>query len=251
MSFRPCLVIPTYNNPATIGKVVTEAHQHIRDIIVVNDGSAAPGREATLALEEQGLAEVIHREVNGGKGAAVKSGIARALQRGFTHVLQIDGDGQHNLSDIPRFLEAAQASSDALILGQPKFDHTVPKARLWGRKLTNFWVHIETAGRVIADPMCGFRVYPVAAAAAVLPAANRMDFDPEVAVRLVWHGVPVVNLQTSVRYLTAEEGGVSHFAMGRDNARISWMHTRLVVGALWRLLRGRKLRSGTWRALTG
>jgi len=251
MSFRPCLVIPTYNNPATIGNVVHQAYDYIRDIIVVDDGSSAEGREATEHLAEQGKAQVFHREHNGGKGAAVKSGIALAAQKGFTHVVQIDGDGQHNLSDIPRFVEQARLCPDALILGQPAFDTSAPFARVWGRKLTNFWVHIETAGRVIGDPMCGFRVYPVAAALAVLPAANRMDFDPEIAVRLVWHGVKVLNLQTSVRYLTAEQGGVSHFQMGWDNVRITWMHTRLVFGALWRLLTGRRLRSEAWRALTG
>ncbi|MDX2019517.1 MAG: glycosyltransferase family 2 protein [Deltaproteobacteria bacterium] len=251
MSFRPCVVIPTYNNPATIAKVVNEARTFVTDVIVVDDGSGTAGREATAALANGGIAQVIHRAANGGKGAAVKTGIAAAAQQGFTHVLQVDADGQHNLADVPRFLEQARAQPEALILGEPRFDATAPKARLWGRKLTNFWVHIETAGRVIADPMCGFRVYPVAAAMAVLPRAQRMDFDPEVAVRLVWQGLRVVNVPTSVRYLSAAEGGVSHFQMGRDNLRISWMHTRLVFGALVRLLTGRKLRSEAWRALRG
>ena len=63
-----------------------------------------------------------------------------------------------------------------------------------------------------------------------------MDFDPEIAVRMVWAGVPVINLATKVRYLTAEEGGVSHFQLFHDNVRISWMHTRLVVLGILQLL---------------
>lgn len=236
MNFRPCVVIPTYNNPATIAKVVHEVRAFVPDVIVVDDGSGPAAHAVTTALANAGHARVVHRAANGGKGAAVKTGINVAAQAGFTHVLQVDGDGQHTLADVPVFVEQARACPDALVLGQPQFDATAPKARLWGRKLTNFWVHIETAGRVIADPMCGFRVYPVAAALAVMPRAQRMDFDPEIAVRLVWHGVRVVNIPTKVRYLRAEDGGVSHFQMGRDNVRISWMHTRLVTMGIVLLL---------------
>lgn len=251
MSFRPCVVIPTYNNPATIGAVVKQARAHIPDVLVVDDGSREEGRAAVAALAEQGLAQVHHRAHNGGKGAAVKTGIRLAFEQGFTHVLQIDGDGQHTVSDMPLLLAEAKAHPHALILGRPLFDASAPKARLWGRKLTNFWVHVETGGRVILDPMCGFRVYPVHAVMAVLPAADRMDFDPEVAVRLVWHGLAVRHVDTRVRYLRADEGGVSHFQMGRDNLRITWMHTRLVFGAVWRLLTLRKLRSHTWNVRAG
>ena len=61
-----------------------------------------------------------------------------------------------------------------------------------------------------------------------------MDFDPEIAVRLVWAGVPVRNVATRVRYYA---DGISHFALLADNARISWLHTRLVAGMLPRLPR--------------
>ena len=71
--------------------------------------------------------------------------------------------------------------------------------------------------------------------------ADHMDFDIEIAVRLVWAGVPIVNVPTRVRYLPPGEGGVSHFRLFRDNVAISWMHTRLVVGSLiWRVLRARR-----------
>lgn len=251
MTVRVCVVIPTYNNPATLGAVVKHARRFIQDVIVVDDGSSEPGRFAAAALAEAGWATVHRHDRNGGKGAAVKTGIRLAIAAGFSHVLQIDADGQHDLEDIPRLLAEAERDPEALVLGRPLFDATAPRARLWGRKLTNFWVHVETGGFVIQDPMCGFRIYPVRAALAVLPRADRMDFDPEIAVRLVWHGLPVRHVDTRVRYLTAAEGGISHFQMGRDNLRISWMHTRLVCGALWRLLTLRRLRRSRWNAQVG
>jgi glycosyltransferase involved in cell wall biosynthesis len=242
-TFRPCAIIPTYNNPRTVRSVVERVRAYLPDVVVVNDGSGPEGTEAVNTLGRDGLAHVVHREANGGKGAAVKTGFAVARELGYSHALQIDADGQHNLEDIPRFIETARSNPQALILGHPTFDHTVPKGRLIGRQITIFWTHIETGGRRIVDPMCGFRVYPLAAVAD-LKCGDRMDFDIEIAVKLVWKGVPVVNLPTKVRYLTAAEGGVSNFRMFEDNVKISWLHTRLVVGAVLRLL--------TWpvRALT-
>ena len=74
---------------------------------------------------------------------------------------------------------------------------------------------------------------------------RRFDFDPEAAVRLRWRGVAPVNLAAPVRYLSAAEGGVSHFRYLRDNALLTWMHLRLMLGFAWRLpaLLGRRLRS--------
>jgi len=159
--------------------------------------------------------------------------------RGYTHAFQIDADGQHAITDMPRFLAAAETNPAALVLGSPEFDDSAPRARRWGRKLTTFWTHVETLGPVIADSMCGFRVYPVAPAVRACARGDAMDFDPEIAVRIAWDGAPVLNLSTRVRYVGASDGGVSHFRLFRDNALISWMHTRMVITAMWRVLGGR------------
>lgn len=246
--FRPCMLIPTYDNPETIRRVVVRVRAHLADVVVVDDGSGAAGRRACEALAEEGLAHVIRREVNGGKGAAVKAGFAEAFRLGYTHALQVDADGQHDLDDVPRFLAVARENPDALVLGAPRFDASAPRARQIGRKITVFWVNFETGGRVIEDPMCGFRVYPLADAVAVSVRADMMDFDPEVAVRLVWRGVPVINLPTRVRYVSRDEGGVSHFRLFEDNWRISWMHTRLCLQKVFGTLIGRRYR-GTVRQL--
>ena len=239
--FRPCAVIPTYNNPMTIARVVAEVRRHLPDVVVVDDGSHGPGRAGVDAVERDGSARVVRRPRNGGKGAAVKTGFAAARELGFTHALQIDADGQHDVADIPRFLALAASRPEAAVLGHPVFDESTPRGRRAAHALTNFWTRVEAAGPAITDPQCGYRVYPLGSACAVAAGADHMDFDIEIAVRLVWAGVPIINVPTRVRYLPPAEGGVSHFRLFRDNVAITWMHTRLVVGSLiWRLLRLRR-----------
>jgi predicted LPLAT superfamily acyltransferase len=234
MTFRPCAVIPTFDNETTIRAVVEKVREHLADVIVVDDGSAWPGREEVARLARDRLAHAVRREQNGGKGAAVKTGLQAAYDLGYTHALQIDADGQHEVADIERFLAASRAQPEALVLGCPVFDETVPKGRKIGRQVSVFWTSLEVGGRAIKDPLCGFRVYPLAAALrAARGTGDRMEFDPEIAVRMVWGGAPTVNLTTKVRY---PPGGVSHFHLFRDNVRISWMHTRMVTLAILRLL---------------
>ncbi|HET8734011.1 MAG TPA: glycosyltransferase family 2 protein [Anaeromyxobacteraceae bacterium] len=234
MSVRACAVVPTYDNPLTVERVVEAVGRHV-PVLVVDDGSAAPARAVLDALAARGAATVLRHDRNRGKGAAVKTGLSAARERGFTHALQVDADGQHDLADVPRFLEAARDAPEALVLGEPLFDASAPAGRLRGRKVSIFWATLETGGRVIADPLCGFRVYPVEAALRAGTRGDRMDFDAEIAVRMVWGGSPVVNLPTRVRYLAPEEGGVSHFRMFRDNVRISWAHARLCTLGVLRL----------------
>ena len=128
------------------------------------------------------------------------------MERGYSHAFQVDADGQHAITDMPRFLAAAEAHPDALILGSPEFDESAPRARLIGRQITRFWTHVETLGPVIADAMCGFRVYPIERALNAAARGNAMDFDPEIAVKIAWGGTPVLNLLTRVRYVGKGRG---------------------------------------------
>jgi glycosyltransferase involved in cell wall biosynthesis len=241
---RICAIVPTYDNPATVATVVRILREHLGEVIVVDDGG---GREAREILDELATLDgvtLVRREQNGGKGAAVKAGLEQAARLGVTHALQVDADGQHDLRDVPRFVKAARAHPEALVLGTPRFDSSAPLIRRFGRKLTQFWNRIETVGHVIDDPMCGFRVYPVTAALTSKTAGNAMDFDPEIVVRLAWAGMPVINLETQVRYLLPDEGGVSHFRMLRDNLLITWMHTRMVfrlLALVWSRPRPRRM----------
>jgi predicted LPLAT superfamily acyltransferase len=236
-SIRLCAIVPTYNNPTTIRDVVLAIREHVADVIVIDDGSGAENRAACRSLADEGLAHLRVRATNGGKGAAVKDGLAAAHELGFTHALQIDADLQHDTHDIPAFAAAARSDPDALILGQPVFDASAPRIRLMGRQITRFLTHVETAGRAIADPMCGFRVYPVRDARAVRSRGNAMDFDPEIAVKMRWRGTRIVNLPTRVRY---HQGGVSNFRQFTDNALLTWMHIRLLCLAPFSLLLRRR-----------
>ena len=229
MSFEPCVLIPTYDNPATIERVVRAVHAQWPHVLVVDDGSGADAAARIDRLASEGLIKLHRRALNGGKGAAVKDGLRAAREHGYTHALQVDADGQHALDDIPRFLDVARRDPERLVLGQPRFDASIPAARLYGRRISVFWAAIETLGDRVGDPLCGYRVYPIEAAIAANARGDRMDFDPEIVVRMVWAGVPVAKLETAVRYVPASDGGVSHFQGVRDNVRISLAHTRLVI----------------------
>lgn len=230
-TYRPCILIPTYDNPRTVRDVVLRAREYLSDVVVVDDGSGPEGRAAVEGIGREGLAHVTHRAKNGGKGAGVKTGFWFARELGYTHALQVDADGQHALEDIPELLRVSRERPDALILGRPQYDSSAPIGRRIARLITVFWTHMEAGWGVISDPMCGFRVYPLdAALRAATPCGDRMDFDPEVAVRIAWTGAPVVNVPTKVRYI---EGGVSHFKVFLDNWLITKMHTRLMWHRVW------------------
>ncbi len=231
---RPVVVIPVYNHEHAIGAVVAQVRARRLPVLLVDDGSQPSCAAVLDALAEQPQVTLVRHPVNGGKGAAVMTGLKEAARLGYSHAVQLDADGQHDLRDLPRFLAEADAHPHALVTGQPQYDASVPKGRLYGRYLTHVWVWINSLSLAIKDSMCGFRVYPLAETLpALVPSiGKRMDFDPEIAVRLVWRGVHVINLPTAVTYPL---DGVSHFDVLWDNVRISGMHTRLFFGMLWRL----------------
>lgn len=235
MTFKLLALIPHYRHADTLPAVVAALRAQGLPVLVVDDGSGREYRAALAALQGGGV-EVSFQGVNGGKGAAVKYGMARAAAQGYTHVLQIDADGQHDTALLPHFTAAAEQSPQALICARPVYGADAPKARLYGRQITNFWNIIHTGSRVIKDGMIGLRIYPLADTLDQLartPAGNRMDFDNEILVRLHWRGLPLVWIDTPVRYAA---GGVSHFQGLGDNLRISAMHTRLFFAMLRRRL---------------
>jgi glycosyltransferase involved in cell wall biosynthesis len=232
---NPCIVIPIYNHRATIAGVLEQLAPLGLPCIIVDDGSDMATRQV---LEEQDKqypwVQVLHLPHRSGKGEAVKTALLRAHELGYSHALQIDADGQHEVRDIPRFLAEAEAYREALVLGKPSFGKDVPRSRRLARRLSQFWVWVETLSLAIADPLLGFRVYPVPQAVALIQQqclGSYMDFDPEIAVRLYWRGVPIRNVVTAVVY---PQGGSSHFRLVQDNVRLSWLYIRLFFGMLYR-----------------
>lgn len=233
-NFSPCVVIPCYNHGAMMASVLARLAPFNLAVFIVDDGSDEATR---LQLEPLRNAQVtlIRLAENQGKGAAVMRGLQVAAEAGFSHALQVDADGQHQIEDCPQMLAEARQHPQCLISGQPVYDDTIPKSRLYGRYITHFWVWVETLSFSIRDSMCGFRVYPLAPTLALAtrhPIGQRMDFDTEIMVRLYWAGTPSRFIATRVTY---PQDGVSHFDALRDNLRISWMHTRLFFGMLPRI----------------
>lgn len=232
---RTCLLIPIYDHAATIGDVVESLALHGLPLLIMNDGSGPETKRALEAVTKRhSWVEVESHAPNRGKGFALKQGYLHAAARGFTHVIQLDADAQHEARDVPRFLAALRAAPDALVLGQPVFDASAPLLRLYARKLSVFFVALGTLSRRIGDPLCGFRGIPLAPVLQLLErveTGDHMDFEPELAVRLVWEGVPVVRLDTRVRY---HAGGISHFDLLWDDLRLAWLWLRLSLGMLLR-----------------
>lgn len=231
-----CFVIPVYNHPHYIEALVAHLKPFQLPIILVNDGSDAECtkllRDIATQFEQVILVEHVQ---NQGKGQAVITGLNKAFELGLSHALQIDSDGQHDWNDIAKFIDISKQYPHAMIIGQPVFDETVPKGRLYGRYATHIWVWINSLSFEIKDSMCGFRVYPLAETLSVIQTAKfqlRMGFDSEILVRLKWDNVSFVNVPTKVIY---PEQGISHFHAWRDNLGMSKAHSRLFAGMLLRL----------------
>lgn len=233
------VVIPYYRHEGAIARTLASLSGLGLPCWVVDDGSGPEAAEVLdrAASDAGPWVSVLRHSRNQGKGQAVMTGFEALAAMGFSHGLQIDADGQHDASDVPKLLAAAEVSPNAVVTGVPIYDDSVPRSRLYGRYATHIWVWINTLSLEIRDSMCGFRIYPLAPTLKLWRGGHigrRMDFDTEILVRLHWQGLSVISLPTRVRYPL---DGVSHFDLLHDNLRIAWMHTRLFFGMLWRLPR--------------
>lgn len=224
---RLLFLVPVYNHPLKIARVTANCLAHGRDVLLVDDGSNDETKRAIADASRQSAdVHVLTLPKNGGKGAAVLAGFRWAIERGYTHVFQLDADMQQDPAAIGPFLGQAETTPAHLICGYPIYNHSVPRARKWGRNVTHFWVAVNTLSFAIRDSLCGFRIYPLDAVAAWLATTPtvglRMDFDTDVVVQLYRRGTDVVNLPVGVDY---PEDGISHFH-GIENWRISKMHAR-------------------------
>ena len=228
-------VVPVYQHGDTLSATLRDLSVFPCGIVVVNDGSDENhSRRINLACEEF-MANLVERKQNGGKGAAVIDGLRRARDLGFSHAFQVDADAQHELGRVEEFLDQAARYPSALVLGYPIYDDSVPMGRLVSRYLTHIWVWINSLSFEIKDSMCGFRIYPVDAILEIIDGCRigkHMEFDSELCVRASWQGLQIVNIPVEVHYPI---GGRSNFRLLRDNALISWMHTRMFFGMLIRL----------------
>ncbi len=233
------VLIPSYNPGAKVFETVAAAREVWNPVWVLVDGSTDGTQDQLMQISatDPGL-KVYVQPRNAGKGHTVLLGLRLALQQGFTHVLTMDSDGQHPAQCIRIFMATSHKYPAAMILGEPVFGVDAPLLRVRGRKISNWWANLETLWAGVHDSLFGFRVYPIVPLERIMRKQRwmrRFDFDVEAVVRLCWRGVQPINLPVPVRYYRKEEGGVSHFNYWRDNALLSWMHFRLLLGSIPRL----------------
>ncbi len=235
-AFNSCIVVPFYNHAESIGTVVHGLKSLGLRCYLINDGSdsACDAVLQQLASTEAEWLHVISYQPNQGKGRAVITGVEAAERDGFTHVAQIDADGQHRVQDLMLLLEKAKLNPQAMITGYGKFDASVPRLRLYGRYITHVLVWLNTLSLQVRDSMCGLRVYPISPTLYIwrnFVLGTRMSFDIEILVRLCWRGVRIINVAVPVTYPI---DGVSHFKMWRDNLQIGKAHAGMFIGMIVR-----------------
>jgi glycosyltransferase involved in cell wall biosynthesis len=219
-------LIPALDCEATIGAVVRGTRVQLAHVLVIDDGS----RDATADAAKAAVAEVLRQPKNRGKGAALRAGLAALHERGVTHALTLDGDGQHLPDDIPALLAASAAQPRALVLGARQHEPgSLAPIRVFGNRFANRWVRIA-CGAAFEDTQSGFRVYPVAETLALGCRADRFAFETEVLIRAVRVGIPVRSVPVHVYNPPAGER-VSHFRGFSDTVRI----VLTVIGLLLRI----------------
>lgn len=217
---KPCVVIPCFNHPATVTVVACAARAYC-PVVIVDDGSTVP-------LAELPGCTVIRLERNSGKGAALLAGFKRAAELGFSHVITMDADGQHIADDLPKFLAAAQAQPDALIVGVRDFYAAgCPVHRRRSNALSTFWFRVET-GVQLGDSQCGFRCYPLALTQRLKTRSGGFAFELEFMVRASWVGTAIVAAPVKCTY-EPDQLRRSHFRPVRDLAHITIMNIGLVL----------------------
>ena len=223
---KPVVIVPCFNHADAFATVADRLYEYKQPVIVVDDGSDSQQSKKikTICLEHKFF--YLKNLKNGGKGSAMLTGFQFAMKKGFSHALQIDADGQHDIRDIPLFLKVGKSHPSDLIIGNPIYDESAPSARLIGRKITRFWVMVETFNKNMPDTMCGFRLYPLKEIEPILKTIKfkRMGFDIEIVVKAYRNHVNIISVPTKVIY---PKTGVSHFHAFRDNFNISLLHIYL------------------------
>jgi len=231
-----CVVIPHFDHFEQFRVLLPSLVELGVPLIVVDDASPCSSFDSLhhlLTDEAPGSILVRHSE-NTGKGGAVMTGLKAALEAGYTHAFQVDADGQHNPDSIALLAETAILHQDSIICGQPVYDESISTLRYYSRYITLYFCWLETLSTEIRDAMCGFRCYPLKLLVALAEDSRPgmgMVFDPEILVRAVWAGISLRFIPVQTTY---PETGKSHFHYIRDNLKISWMHTRLILGMLIR-----------------
>lgn len=221
---KTAILIPVYNHPETIKDVVSRAMKFHGDIIVVDDGSDIEVADILSDLD----VTIIRHLRNKGKGAAILTGASKAFDMGYTHIITIDADGQHDPGDLPKLLSAIGKNPHDIIVGKRDFQRAkVPGISVFGRSFSNFWLRVQT-GQSIGDTQSGYRGYPLAVLKMLHLKEKHYSFEVEVLVKAIWAGIKVMEVDINVYYPTGDKR-ITHFHGLIDNFRISLLNTKLTM----------------------
>lgn len=219
---RACVVIPAYNAAATLGPLVHRIRQMGLEAIVVNDGST----DDTAHIASRAGTLVINHLDNQGKGAAVRTGLAFALEHGYEAVVTMDSDGQHDPLDIPRLLEIANRSPSAIVVGDRLQDRAaMPPVRWWTNRLMS-WIVSVLARQRIADSQCGFRLVRREALMTLQLSCRRFEIETELLLEAARRGWTILSVPIRAIY----DGHPSQIRPVRDGLRF----IRLIVRHVFR-----------------
>ena len=219
-STQYAVVIPAFNEEATIFAVAREALQHIKQVIVVDDGST----DRTAQLLQELPVTILRNSINCGKAACLWKGLQYAKEQGMTAVVSLDGDGQHSPADIPRLVTQAELTPHRIIIGARRR----PWARqTWHRIMANriadFWVS-WAAGHPIADSQSGFRIYPISLIAQLtIPTGPERSFVFESEILVEGAKLGFWSLPVPIESDPRQAPRPSYFRPVMDIARITLM----------------------------
>ena len=218
------VIIPALNAERTIAKVVTDARNELEPVLVIDDGSG----DATGDVARAAGATVLRHDVNRGKGAALKTGFAWAMERGFDGVITLDADGQHLPREIGKFIDArAETNADLIIGGRSHlFGGMLPRRRNANR--FSAWSISKAAGVRVTDSQSGFRFYSANLLRKLELRTNGFDMESEVIVRAGRGGLRIVTIDIDLGFVDGIS--TSHYKPLKYTLRIAWtvMRTRLL-----------------------
>jgi len=210
--FSPVVLIPAYQAAETVADVVRGARESIPRVLVVDDGSS----DSTTPVAEAAGAEVLRRVQNGGKGAAVRSGLERLLATDATHVAFVDADGQHDPADLPRLLEAARSGEDFVIGSRMQDPDAIPAYRYRTNEIGSR-ILTRMSGLEVEDAQSGYRVIAADVLRRLSLSARGYIIETEILLKAARHVRRFAHVPVRAIY-----GGRSHYRPFRDTWIISW-----------------------------
>jgi len=191
-----CALIPALNEADAIASVIRGVRHHVGMVLVIDDGSD----DGTAEIAETAGAVCLRQPQHQGKGTALRAGLAHIANLEFSHVLFIDGDGQHLPEDIPSLIRIARETGADLVIGTRTFDRErMPAERYFsnrvGSRITSWLVGCE-----IRDSQCGFRLARLAKLNSLRLQSRKYEIEMEILIKMRLAGCSLAHAPVSMVY---------------------------------------------------